>query len=488
MSSFGDMFTRRSKGGGTPARESIDILNAIIGHMVVPMFVLDREGKVTIWNEACEKLTGLAAASVIGTKKHWKGFYLNERPCLADLVFKGADAEVARLYASHDDGAAKTGRMRAQNWCDLPKGVRRYLQIDAGPIRGPDGGILFVVETLQDQTALKEAESAIEAQREGQSSEYDRIRDALGEGLGRLAQGDLEIQIDVMLPGAADELRKDFNSAVRSLNDLFARIFSITGVIDDGARKIVASTRDVTNQSQSQRVALAQTAQSLNRITATVRDNAAGADAARAIVGEAKQDAERSGIVVREAIDAINEIEKSSKQIGNIIGVIDEFAFQTNLLALNAGVEAARAGDSGRGFAVVAQEVRALAQRSADAAKEIKTLISSSYAQVSRGVELVGNAGGSLERIAAQVANLNDAVAAIASHSFEQASSLQQVDGAMTEADGMMQRTLQIVENSADAASTLASEIANLRSMIDDFQTDNRASGPSARAPLQAAE
>ena len=479
----GGMFGGRKEAGASGCgAEALRFL----AQMASPFFALDRAGEVVAWNAACARLTGVSASEVMGTRNHWRAFYPQERPCLADLVLNGAGANVSALYAGAGD--AKDGAKQAQNWCDLPKGVRRYLQIDAGPIRGPDGGILFVVETLQDQTALKEAESAIEAQREGQSSEYDRIRDALGEGLGRLAQGDLEIQIDVRLPGAADELRKDFNSAVRSLNDLFARIFSITGVIDDGARKIVASTRDVTNQSQSQRVALAQTAQSLNRITATVRDNAAGADAARAIVGEAKQDAERSGIVVREAIDAINEIEKSSKQIGNIIGVIDEIAFQTNLLALNAGVEAARAGDSGRGFAVVAQEVRALAQRSADAAKEIKTLISSSYAQVSRGVELVGNAGGSLERIAAQVANLNDAVAAIASHSFEQASSLQQVDGAMTEADGMMQRTLQIVENSADAASTLASEIANLRSMIDDFQTDNRASGPSARAPLQAAE
>ncbi len=489
MAGLRGFFTKRSAAKPIAARDSAAILNAIIGHMIVPMFVLDREGKVTIWNEACEKLTGLSAAAVMGTAKHWKGFYLKERPCLADLVFKGADAEVKKLYAAHDEGGSREGRMRAQNWCDLPKGVRRYLQIDAGAIRDAKGDILFVVETLQDQTALKEAETQVEQNREAQARDFETIRSALGAGLDRLAKGDLEVQIDARLPEAADALRKDFNISARGLRELISRVFSVSRAIDGGAGEIVAATRELSDQSQRQRDLLAETAAALNRITATVRGNAEGADGARGIVAAAKVDAEKSGVVVREAIAAINEIEQSSKQISQIIGVIDEIAFQTNLLALNAGVEAARAGESGRGFAVVASEVRALAQRSADAAKEIKTLISTSYAQVSRGVELVGNAGASLERIAKQVSNLNEAVSMIAKHSFEQAAGLQQVDTEMARADRVMHRTLAIVENAAAAAASLAQEIAELQQMVDRFHV-GRSDAPSRarRAPMRAAE
>ena len=298
-------------------------LRAILGHIVVPLFVLDREGKVAFWNEAVEKLTGLEASRVIATKSHWRGFYLQARPCLADLVFKGDDSQVSTLYAARESGGLGKGRMRARNWCDLPKGERRYLQIDAGAIYDAEGKIHFVVETLQDQTLLKEAEIVVEQTRNVQATEFDTVRVALGAGLSRLAQGDFTAIVATDLPVRAEALRKDFNAAIESLGGLVARVRESASEIDAGANQIVASTGEVTEQSRQQRQELAAAVRSLNIITATVRENATGAESARGIGAQAKEEAEKSGAVVRDAIAAINEIEKSSKQIGQIIGAID---------------------------------------------------------------------------------------------------------------------------------------------------------------------
>jgi methyl-accepting chemotaxis protein len=457
-----------------------EAFRAILGHIVVPLFVLDCEGKVAFWNPAVEKLTGLPAEQVLGTKSHWRGFYTQARPCLADLVFKGDDTQVSALYAARDSGLGK-GRMRAQNWCDLPRGARLYLQIDAGALYDSSGRIQFVVETLQDQTILKEAELVVETTRHSQAAEFEKVRVALGEGLGRLAGGDLSDLIHADLPAGAEALRRDFNAAIGSLGAIVAGVRESAREIDADAQQIVISTRDVTDQSRRQRDELAEAVRSLSRITATVRDNAKGAESARGIVAQAKAEAEKSGAVVREAITAINEIEKSSKQIGQIIGAIDEIAFQTNLLALNAGVEAARAGDAGKGFAVVASEVRGLALRSAEAAKEIKSLVSTSDAQVSRGVALAGDAGDALDGIVGQVAKLNDAVAEIAGQAHEQANALQQVDGAMNGVDKVMERTAALVDASAGAAQALAEEIGRLQATITRLRVKADAPSPNAR-------
>ena len=475
MARFRDFFGTRAAANAPRAVASVETLSAILGHLVVPMFVLDKEGKVVLWNEACEQLTGLKAKNVMGTKSHWKGFYLQPRPCLADLVFKGGGAEAAKLYDAHDSDPKTQGRMRAQNWCDLPKGVRRYLQIDAGPICGANGEVEFVVETLQDQTSLKDAEAAVETMRAVQVGEFDSIRSALGSGLEQLANCDLSARIETEFPRQADSLRKDFNQAVKGLSDLVSQALESSSAIERGAEEIVASTREVADENQRQLDQLAKAAQSLNRVTGAVRENASSAELARTSVAEAKADTEKSGVVVKQAIAAINEIDKSSKQIGQIIGVIDEIAFQTNLLALNAGVEAARAGESGRGFAVVASEVRALAQRSADAAKEIKTLINTSNAQVSRGVDLVGDAGASLDGIAAQVDKLSDAVASIARFAFDQANNLEQVDATMTEVDQVMKRSMATVEASTSVAESLAEEVAGLQTTIGRFRVADAA-------------
>ncbi len=201
-----------------------------------------------------------------------------------------------------------------------------------------------------------------------------------------------------------------------------------------------------------------------------MRKTADGAMHARELVSTAKSDAEKGGGVVRQAINAMSAIEKSSQQIGQIIGVIDEIAFQTNLLALNAGVEAARAGDAGRGFAVVASEVRALAQRSAEAAKEIKGLISASSTQVEQGVDLVAETGKALERIFAQVAEMDSIVADIATSAREQATGLQEVNTAVNQMDQVTQQNAAMVEESTAASHTLSLETEELTKLVGRFQ------------------
>ena len=478
-----NQFFGASAGRDARSLANPDFVMSFIENMAVALFVLDREGKVVVWNEACEKLTGLKAAEVLGTKDHWKGFYPAARPCLADLALKGGGAEVGALYAAHDKQVSAQGRMKAQNWCDLPRGARCYLAIDACPIRDADGQVVAVVETLQNLTAAKEAETAMAAEREAQARNLDAIRAALGAGLDGLASGDLEARIETPLPEAADGLRVNFNAAAKGLQDLLLHIVTASQAIDRDVAEIATTTGELSERSGRQIAGLDETAKALGEITVTMRKTAGGAKEARDVVAAAKADAEKSGAVVDEAIAAINGVEKSSKQIGQIIGVIDEIAFQTNLLALNAGVEAARAGDAGRGFAVVASEVRALAQRSADAAKEIKALISTSSAQVEQGVDLVGKTGAALARIVVQVSKINEVVSAIATSAQEQALGLEHVNGSMREVDSVTRRNVEIVAQATAAGHSLASESAELIERVARFHfggAGKRAGGPVA--------
>jgi methyl-accepting chemotaxis protein len=257
--------------------------------------------------------------------------------------------------------------------------------------------------------------------------------------------------------------------------------------VRSGAGEITQASDDLSRRTEQQAASLEETAAALDQITATVRKTAENANAARDVVTTAKSDAERSGVVVRETVAAMTGIENSSKQIGNIIGVIDEIAFQTNLLALNAGVEAARAGDAGRGFAVVATEVRALAQRSADAAKEIKTLISASGTQVATGVKLVGETGIALGRIVEQVEQLNGLVRDIAGSAQEQATGLAEVNSAVNQMDQVTQQNAAMVEQSTAASHSLASEAEALGQLVGQFQIGGQAGTPYAAAQVRKA-
>jgi methyl-accepting chemotaxis protein len=292
----------------------------------------------------------------------------------------------------------------------------------------------------------------------------------VGSALFQLAEGDLESRLSKKLMPSMDKLRSDFNMAADKLQVTLKQV-AVTGrSIQAATGEIGAATDNLARRTEQQAASLEQTAAALDEITTTVRKTAEGAIRARQVVATAGNDAEKSGVIVRQAVAAMGEIEKSSREIGNIIGVIDEIAFQTNLLALNAGIEAARAGDAGRGFAVVATEVRALAQRSADAAKEIKTLISGSAQQVANGVGLVGDAGQALERIVAQVTEINGVIAEIAASAQEQASGLGEVNTAVNQMDQVTQQNAAMVEQTAAVSGQLASNGDSLVHVIGGFK------------------
>ncbi len=291
----------------------------------------------------------------------------------------------------------------------------------------------------------------------------------VGGALEKLATGDLTAEISRISPEYG-KLREDFNTAVAALRDVIGSIARSTDVVNGSAGDISEAANNLSRRTEQQAAALEETAAALDEITSTVKSASERAAEAREMVSETKASAAKSGDIVRNAITAMGRIEGSSSQIGQIIGVIDEIAFQTNLLALNAGVEAARAGEAGRGFAVVAQEVRELAQRSANAAKEIKTLISASAGEVQTGVSLVKETGDALVEIEALVNRVNDHVSSIATAAREQATGLQEVNTAVNSMDQMTQQNAAMVEETTAASQTLAQESHELKVLLQRFR------------------
>ncbi|ALL12948.1 methyl-accepting chemotaxis protein [Caulobacter henricii] len=363
----------------------------------------------------------------------------------------------------------------------------RYDQPVAGVAGGDEiGAIARALEGFrhdladgQRRRAEQESERAVaEAARlrhEAEAQAFARSQatavSALGEGMERLADGDLIWRMrEDSFAADARKMPNDFNAAVESLQATMAGILNAARSIRAGCAEISKASDDLAQRTERGAAGLEQTAAALDQITSTVKRSSEGAERARQVTQSAKANAERSGAVVKEAVQAMGGIEKSSREITNIIGVIDEIAFQTNLLALNAGVEAARAGEAGRGFAVVAQEVRALAQRSADAAKEIKSLIGASTEQVGKGVRLVGETGETLEQILVQVAEINDLVGEIAASSKEQAVGLAEVNQAVNQMDQVTQQNAAMVEQSTAASHALASEAAELERLVGRFK------------------
>jgi len=355
--------------------------------------------------------------------------------------------------------------------------------------------MIEAVQVFQEAGRQKALEASAEALRQqaesARAAAFDRERaerdkalqltnDALAIGLDKLAAGNLAYRIETVFDPNLDKLRVDFNASLETLAKSIASIAANCQAIRAGTGEISAASDDLSRRTEQQASSLEQTTAALGEITTTVEKTAEGAGHARDVVAEARADAERGGQIVGAAVEAMGKIEHSSQQIGQIIGVIDEIAFQTNLLALNAGVEAARAGDAGRGFAVVASEVRALAQRSAQAAKEIKTLISTSTMQVDEGVELVAETGKALQRIKEKVREITEVVAQIATNAQSQASGLQQINAAVNEMDQTTQQNAAMVEETTAAARALAGEAEALARMIEQYRT-----GRSSEEPLR---
>ncbi|WP_297370361.1 methyl-accepting chemotaxis protein [Acidocella sp.] len=339
----------------------------------------------------------------------------------------------------------------------------------------------------QLETETQSARDNAERERAGRAAEQAKLHEdqqravsALAQGLESLAKGDLTTRLTQHLAAAYAKLATDFNSTATQLEGTMQAIARSGQGVRAGAGEMMQAVDDLSLRTERQAASLSQTSAALADLTHTVRQTAEGTSNARHATAEARAAAERSGTIMTDAVSAMDGIKSSSRQIENIIGVIDEIAFQTNLLALNAGVEAARAGEAGRGFAVVATEVRALAQRSADAAKEIKTLISTSSIQVGAGVRLVGEAGEALARIVAQITHLNELVGTIAASASSQAAGLAQVSHTIEEMDQVTQQNAAMVEQATAASHSLADEAQALEQFIARFRLgQNRAPTPS---------
>jgi methyl-accepting chemotaxis protein len=333
----------------------------------------------------------------------------------------------------------------------------------------------------ESQRQAAEAERRQAAVRDGEQAEQQaQVVSRLAEGLDRLSAGDLTVRLTQPFAPDYERLRADFNQAVERLEQAMGAVISAVGGLSAGASGIAGAAGDLSARSEQQAASLEEAAAALTEITSAVRVAADGARGAREAVSAAQAEAGRSRAVVDETVQAISGIEASSHQVAQIIGVIDEIAFQTNLLALNAGVEAARAGDAGRGFAVVAQEVRALAQRSADAAKEIKTHIADSARQVEAGVVLVGRTGEALQKIAGQVGAIDGVIGQIAASAAEQASGLSEVNAAVNHMDQATQKNAAMVNRSAADSLTLVREVEGLAALVGRFQVGG---STAARSP-----
>jgi len=397
-----------------------------------------------------------------------------------------------------DDDYAKSGDYRefwrrlnageffSDKFKRVGKGAQEiWIQASYNPIFDKAGKPAKVIKFAADITAVELERAEAEAARK-KADEDNNLVSVVAEGLRRLACGDVSEHMTSLVDPRYAQIKDDFNTAVDCLRDTVCTIVQRTSSMQAGIDEVSYASDDLSRRTEQQAASLEETAAALDEITATVVRSAEGARRASQAASAARIDAGRSGEVVQQAITAMGEIEKSSSQIGNIIGVIDEIAFQTNLLALNAGVEAARAGEAGRGFAVVAQEVRALAQRSADAAKEIKTLIANSTAQVDRGVKLVGESGASLDGIVSKVGEIDGLISEIARSAQEQATGLNQVNSAVNQMDQVTQQNAAMVEETTAAAANLRTEAHELSDLMTRFRTGEEQAAPQARNLAQA--
>lgn len=320
-------------------------------------------------------------------------------------------------------------------------------------------------------------------ERDAVAAKTDDAVHQLGTALKEMADGNLGFRLTEPFDAALDTVRTDFNHSAEKLQATLMAIGGNAFSIDGKAKEISVASNDLARRTEQQAASLEETAAALEQISTTVDGATKQAEEARSIVAKTRENAERSGVVVDRAVSAMDQIQRSSSEINNIINVIDEIAFQTNLLALNAGVEAARAGDAGKGFAVVAQEVRELAQRSANAAKEIKQLINNSTEQVRSGVTHVGETGRALGEIVTEVQSIDRHVNSIAETAKEQALALRSINTAVNSMDQATQQNAAMVEETSAASQSLASEASSLSGQIAQFRFD----GGPARIQVAAA-
>ncbi|NGO62776.1 HAMP domain-containing protein [Rhizobium daejeonense] len=411
---------------------------------------------------------------------------------VAVLLVIGLAIVIARLLSRSINGIAD--RMKSLAEGDTAK------PIPYADRRDEIGGMARSVEVFR-QAALRNAELEASAEAGRLAAERERVEmqaraeaeaderlnkatGALASGLQRMAAGDMLCEINEQLAPQFEALRHDFNTSVRQLREALQSVGQVAGSVTNGSGEISQASDNLAKRTEQQAASLEETAAALEEITANVTATSKRTGEARDLVRNTRERADRSGHVVANAVSAMERIEQSSRQIGQIIGVIDEIAFQTNLLALNAGVEAARAGEAGKGFAVVAQEVRELAQRSANAAKEIKGLIANSEIAVSEGVKLVSDTGEGLSSIAELVQSINAHMDAIATAAQEQSVGLGEVNTAVNHMDQATQQNAAMVEEMNAAGASLAQESARLAELLSRFRTGKAAQRSAVAEPV----
>jgi methyl-accepting chemotaxis protein len=381
----------------------------------------------------------------------------------------------------------------------------RSMVVSASPVFNEQGYRLGTVAEWQDRTAEvaveKEVASIVEGAVKGDFTRRIEMQGKegffkqLGAGmnqllqtsetglnevvrvLGALSRGDLTEKITAEYSGTFGQLKDDSNSTVEQLKKIVGQIKEAVESINTGSKEIAQGNQDLSQRTEEQASSLEETASSMEELTSTVKQNAENAKQANQLAIGASDVAGKGGAVVSQVVDTMASINESSRKIVDIISVIDGIAFQTNILALNAAVEAARAGEQGRGFAVVAAEVRNLAQRSAAAAKEIKTLIGDSVDKVENGSKLVAQAGSTMEEIVTSIKRVTDIMAEISAASAEQSAGIEQVNQAITQMDEVTQQNAALVEEAAAAAESLEEQAQNLSTSVSVFKLDSRASG-----------
>ncbi|MDB5524179.1 MAG: chemotaxis protein [Rhizobium sp.] len=472
---------------GGPSAKDFDALNARFKEVSERSELLDEACGIGLWEAVLHNGDAMHAQSKWTWSAEFRrliGYnnaseYPNVVQSWSDRLHPDDVAPTFAAFGGHLRDKSGNSRYDVTYRLKVRDGSYRWFRATGGCKYQPDG---VTVRTCGSLTDIHE--QMVLQQEARKSAEDGKIAlGALLQAIASLANGDLTHRITATLPETADVLKRDFNTASDKLQGILANIASAIGSMLSGSGEISHATDDLSKRTEQQASSLEQTAAALEQITATVQKTAASARELTGFTSKARSAAEESGAVVSSAVHAMSEIEKSSGQIGQIIGVIDEIAFQTNLLALNAGVEAARAGEAGKGFAVVAQEVRELAQRSANAAKEIKALVTTSSQQVEQGVALVGRTGTALQSIVAEINNIAQLIGDIAHSAQEQSTGINEINSAVSQMDRMTQQNSSMVQETANASHALADQANQLVELVGLFKLGNeQGASPRRRA------
>jgi methyl-accepting chemotaxis protein len=440
------------------------ILLAVAGISVAAAFLL---GWLYIGRRVGEPLTVLTGVMGRLANREWTTDVpdRNRQDEIGDMaravqIFKENGLENEQLQKTVEFDRRTAEERRQEQEALLDRAVGEVVGAAAG------GDLSARIDTSQ----LAGTMARLGEQMNGLLATVETVFDALGLSLGAMAGGDFTHRIEAEYAGVFDRLKQDANRTGQQLAATIGQVSSAAGMVRDAASEISSGSNDLAGRTEQQAASLEQTAASMHQITATVKQNADNAEAANRLAATARDTAEQGGSVVQQAVSAVTRIEQSAQKIADIVGLIDEIAFQTNLLALNASVEAARAGEAGKGFAVVAQEVRALAQRSADASKDIKALIQASTGEVREGARLVNQTGQSLTEIVTAVKKVADIVGEISSASREQAVGLEEVNTAVANMDEMTQRNGALVEQTTASAQAMSRQAQELAELVGQFR------------------